>query len=284
MSNKIAFFPYVGGKFYMLDKILPLIPEHKIYIEVFGGSAKVLLNKKPSKIEVYNDFNKHLSNLFYVVAFHYEDFYNKAKWLLNSQNIFDTIKRNLKEKIEIPDVEQAVFIWFLFRTSYSGTAKAFSLHFGKNNILDYEDLEKTHQRLRNVIITNKDFEFFKTYDTENTFYYFDPPYWDRKCYKNNFTLDDHKRLLKMLKELKKSKWMLSCYDNDLYKEELKDVFKVKLHIKNYLFSEVINKNSKKINKGYGIETLYLNYIPDYDINKIKDLLTIEYGLSVIGSK
>jgi DNA adenine methylase len=268
----------------MLDKILPLIPEHKIYIEVFGGSAKVLLNKKPSQIEIYNDFNKHLSNLFYVVAFFYEDFYNKAKWLLRSKNIFDTIKRNYKEEIEIPDIEQAVFTWFLFRTSYSGTEKAFSTHFGKNNILDYKDLEKTHQRLKNVIITNKDFEFFKTYDSEKTFYYFDPPYWDRKCYKNNFTLDDHKRLLKMLKELKESKWMLSCYDNDLYREELKDVFKVKLYIKNYLFSKVINKNSKIKNKKYGIETIYLNYIPDYDINKIKDLLNVEYGLSIIGSK
>jgi DNA adenine methylase len=282
--NKISFFPYVGGKFYMLDKILPLIPEHKTYIEVFGGSAKVLLNKKPSEIEIYNDFNKHLSNLFYVVAFHYEEFYNKAKWLLNSENIFDTIKKKLKEKIEIPDIEQAVYIWFLYRTSYSGKAETFSLHFRKKNILNYEDLEKTHQRFKNVIITNKDFEYFKTYDDKDTFYYFDPPYLDRKYYGNTFTLDDHKRLLKMLKELKESKWMLSCYDNDLYKEELKDVFKVKLNIKAALHSEVINKNSKKIKRDYAIETLYLNYIPDYDINKIKDLINIEYGLSVIGCK
>ncbi len=278
MNSKITFFSYVGGKFYLLDKILPLIPEHKIYIEVFGGSAKVLLNKKPSKIEIYNDLNKHLSNLFYVVAFYYEDFSNKAKWLLRSENIFDIIKRNYKEKIEIPDIEQAVFTWFLFRTSYSGTAKAFSIHFGKSNVLDHEDLEKVHQRLKNVIITNKDFEFFKTYDFEDTFYYFDPPYWDRKYYKNNFTLEDHKRFLKMLKELKKSKWMLSCYDNDLYKEELKNVFKVKLYIKNYLFSSVLNRNSKKRNKDYAIEILYLNYIPNYDINKIKDLIDVEYNL------
>lgn len=52
-KDKLVFFPYVGGKFFMLDVILKLIPKHEVYVEVFGGSAKVLLNKPLSPIEIF---------------------------------------------------------------------------------------------------------------------------------------------------------------------------------------------------------------------------------------
>nr|AGL03988.1 putative N6 adenine-specific DNA methyltransferase [uncultured virus] len=51
----------------MLDVILKLIPKHEVYVEVFGGSAKVLLNKPPSKIEIYNDYDKKLLSKFYFI-------------------------------------------------------------------------------------------------------------------------------------------------------------------------------------------------------------------------
>jgi len=39
-------FPYMGGKYYMINTLLKVIPSHRIYVEVFGGSAKLLLNKE----------------------------------------------------------------------------------------------------------------------------------------------------------------------------------------------------------------------------------------------
>jgi DNA adenine methylase len=63
----------------MLKHILQLIPFHKIYVEVFGGSGRVLLNKKPSKIEVWNDNDRRIANLFHVVVFKFEEFYEKVK-------------------------------------------------------------------------------------------------------------------------------------------------------------------------------------------------------------
>lgn len=58
MRNKtLSMFPLFGGKFAMSDLICDLLDYHttKIYIEPFGGAARVLLNKPRHPIEIYND-------------------------------------------------------------------------------------------------------------------------------------------------------------------------------------------------------------------------------------
>ena len=44
--------PYVGGKVKIAGKIIELFPEHRTFVEVFGGGAQVLFRKKPSLVEV----------------------------------------------------------------------------------------------------------------------------------------------------------------------------------------------------------------------------------------
>lgn len=56
-------FAWVGGKNYLAKEIINLMPEHKSYIEVFGGALSVFYQKSPSKIEVINDINDELINL-----------------------------------------------------------------------------------------------------------------------------------------------------------------------------------------------------------------------------
>lgn len=38
---------YYGGKQTMVSKILPLIPEHKLYAEPFAGGAAIFWAKEP---------------------------------------------------------------------------------------------------------------------------------------------------------------------------------------------------------------------------------------------
>jgi hypothetical protein len=50
--EKMIAFGYYGGKFSHLDFILPLLPTtYRHYCEPFGGSAAVLINRKPSEVE-----------------------------------------------------------------------------------------------------------------------------------------------------------------------------------------------------------------------------------------
>ena len=58
---------WYGGKGNMVKKLLKLIPEHKIYVEVFGGGASLLFAKEPSPIEIYNDIDEGLVNFFRVL-------------------------------------------------------------------------------------------------------------------------------------------------------------------------------------------------------------------------
>ena len=59
---------WVGGKKALRDLIYLRMPKnYDRYIEVFGGGGWVLFGKPPDKcMEVYNDFNSNLANLFYV--------------------------------------------------------------------------------------------------------------------------------------------------------------------------------------------------------------------------
>ncbi|MGE4517324.1 MAG: DNA adenine methylase, partial [Arcobacteraceae bacterium] len=51
-STKLkAPFGWVGGKSKLAKDIVALIPEHKMYVEVFGGALSVLYAKEKSKIE-----------------------------------------------------------------------------------------------------------------------------------------------------------------------------------------------------------------------------------------
>ena len=61
---------WVGGKKALRDLIYLRMPKHyDRYIEVFGGGGWVLFGKPSDKcMEVYNDFNSNLANLFYCVV------------------------------------------------------------------------------------------------------------------------------------------------------------------------------------------------------------------------
>jgi DNA adenine methylase len=61
-NNKLIAFGWYGGKFNHLDWLLRLLPQTKHFCEPFGGSAAVLINRKHSPIETYNDIDGEVVN------------------------------------------------------------------------------------------------------------------------------------------------------------------------------------------------------------------------------
>lgn len=56
-----------GGKWKLAPWIIGPFPRHTTYIEPYGGAASVLLRKPRSEIEIYNDLDDELINLFRVL-------------------------------------------------------------------------------------------------------------------------------------------------------------------------------------------------------------------------
>ena len=78
----------VGGKYRIADWIIAHIPPHKIYVEPFGGAASVLLKKPSSFMEVYNDIDSDLVNMFLIARNNPSEFMERFDLIPYSREIY----------------------------------------------------------------------------------------------------------------------------------------------------------------------------------------------------
>ena len=58
-------------------------------VELFaGGAALFFLRPQPAKVEVLNDINGQLVNLYRVVQHHFDKFIRQFEWILTSREVF----------------------------------------------------------------------------------------------------------------------------------------------------------------------------------------------------
>jgi len=265
-KKKLTFFQYIGGKHYLAKLIVELIPEHEVYVEPFVGAGHVFFAKERSKIEVLNDADSRIANLFYCVAFRYKEFWERFRWLIYSREINRKFAEELKmSKVELGDVDCAVKTLYLAYSSFGG--KFYSgFSYGKTGRRAKPlktamlRLRSIHKRLLGeVYIECLDFEdVINRWDGERTFFYCDPPYYGLQYYGIRFTEEDHRRLLNKLKQVK-GKWILSGYHNELYSTELKSFPYVEIEIFKPAYG--ITVNSKLKAKPKATEVLWFNYEP-----------------------
>lgn len=211
-----SFIKWIGGKRLLRKQILDLFPEeYGRYIEVFGGAGWVLFGKPPDGMEVYNDANGDLVNLFRIVKYHAEALQKELEYSLNCREVF----LECKKQNGLTDIQRAAQFYTLIRYSYGAnlrdyTGRALNAKKGIAYITDVAE------RLNKVIVENRDFEcILKTYDRENALFYLDPPYHTtEKYYSVAFTEADHERLKICLDKIQ-GKFVLS-YNRDSFIEEL----------------------------------------------------------------
>ena len=110
--------PWIGGKRKLADHILPLFPEHQCYVEPFAGAAALFFLKEPSPVEVINDINGELINLYRVIKHHLEELYRQFKWLLSSCQIWQWLQDTPVETLT--DVQRAARFLYLQKLAFGG--------------------------------------------------------------------------------------------------------------------------------------------------------------------
>jgi DNA adenine methylase len=207
---------YLGGKNRVARKIISLIPEHTCYIEPFCGGAQVFFHKEPSRVELLNDLNEDIFNFLRVCQLHPEELTRYLRFSIVSRRWFELFERTAPETLT--DIQRAARFFYLQKNCYGGLIVrrnfAVSVQDGSNYNPEAlpELLHKTHERLLNVQLECLPYEkILAKYDREFTFFYLDPPYWNRPYYKFNFKEEDYVRVAKRLEQLK-GKFLLSLND------------------------------------------------------------------------
>ena len=210
---------WLGGKFKLAKRIIEQIPaDHRTYVEPFAGAAWVLFYKEPSKVEVLNDLNLEVINLYRCLQNHLEEFVRHFRWALVSRDEFERQRAMPPESLT--DIQRAARFYYLQKTCFGGriTSPTFGASVTappKLNLLRIEEeLSAVHLRLARVMLERLPYnEVLTRYDRPGTFFYIDPPYWgcEDDYGRGLFTRDDFQALAEQLASLK-GRFLLSLND------------------------------------------------------------------------
>lgn len=259
MNKRLIAFPYYGGKNNQLGWLLPLIPYTKKYVEPFGGSAAVLLNRERSSIEIYNDVHKEVVNFFKILR-------TRKDELIDLLYLTPYARAEFEECLSLSDdpLERARRWFVLARQSFMGNNRTWATsHDARAGwsmmtsrwLSGISKLSNVSTRITGVVIECRPaLQVIEKYDDIATTMYLDPPYpfesrKTRDGYDYEMTTDDHKDLLNTICVCE-SNIAISSYENDLYLKYLKGW---------HIFKDKVKQLAGP--RGLRQETVFMNYNP-----------------------
>lgn len=247
-----------GGKYYLRNWIIGLMPAHLHYVEPYFGGGSVLLARDPERnwmssdgsqleaalqgaSEVVNDVHGELTNFWRVLQdeHDFQRFLRRVELTPFSEaefhTAFDYSQHALQQESSIGDrVERAVRFFILARLSRQGLMRDFatlSRNRTRSRINEQvsawlsviDGLPDVHQRLRSVVILNQDAcDVIRRQDGSNTLFYCDPPYLhETRSSTGEYHFEmtvDDHRRLLETLSNIEGKFLLSGYPSQLYQE------------------------------------------------------------------
>lgn len=221
----------IGGKGNLIPKLLPLIPPHRLYVEVFGGAATMLCAKEPSLSEVYNDLDGEVVNLFRVLRdpLKCAELHGMLSLTPYSRKEFELALELSKQDLSC-EVTKAWSLYVRSRQSFSARREDWGYtrldsHRGMAGascrwLSSIDLLIPLCQRLSRVQIECADWrKILSRFDSPETFFYLDPPYVLSACtgvdYAHTLSDADHGDLIQAIQRLQ-GKVLLSGYPSEIY--------------------------------------------------------------------
>jgi len=214
-------FKYPGSKTLLSPWIIDHFPDHEVYVEGFGGSAALLVNKPKSYNEIFNDRDGDIVHFFTTLRDRCDELH---EWCENTPYSRDLHKKYANEFYAgyrpDDDIERAGRFFYLRHTQFAQKytdVSGFSLGIKRNQASAYnnrvEQLHEFRDRLRHVQIENLDYaELVSRTDSEETLFYFDPPYVEEgdELYSHEDGFD-HSRFVDVLEGID-GDWIVSYTD------------------------------------------------------------------------
>lgn len=223
--------PYLGDKSKIFDFLKPYLPKnpHK-WVEPFGGGFNLYFSLDLKEYQdtefIYNDINPLNCYLFeHLKDGEFIDIVTKTnitKELFEKSylDIIDTSKTS-KKKIKVSNTHSKSLAWLIILCCGESKDLMSKNFIGNANFEMFKyKLSRYTEYFKRIKITNLDYkDVLKNYDSEETFFYLDPPYYGFENYyiNNNFHQDSHSELSEELKKIK-GKWLLSYYNFDKLEE------------------------------------------------------------------
>lgn len=212
---------WLGGKRTLAPRLVEMITAtpHKLYAEPFVGMGGVFFRRrKVPRSEVINDRNGDVINLFRILQRHYPQFMETLKFQITSRREFERLKAS--NPATLTDLERAARFIYLQKLAFGGKVsgqnfgvqRSGSARFNLTRLAPL--LEDVHERLSGVVLENLDWlEFINRYDTVDTLFYLDPPYFgsERDYGKALFGREQFTAMAKRLAALK-GRFVLSIND------------------------------------------------------------------------
>lgn len=221
-----------GGKHYLASRIVSLMPTNvSQYIEPFGGSLAVLLERTPDNCaEIVNDLSGELMNFWRVLQNQntYPQFERRVQCIpFSEQAFYDAHTTNA-----IGHIDRAVNFFVRCRQSRAGCFKDFATMTRSRTRRGMNEqasawlgavarLPEVHARLMRVaILCRPAINVIREQDCAEAFFYLDPPYVEETRtsvgqYSHEMSIDEHAVLLSQLSRLQ-GKFILSGYRCTLY--------------------------------------------------------------------
>lgn len=254
---------YYGGKYHLLNKILPLIPEHRIYTEVFFGGGSVFFAKEPAKIEAINDTNKFLVNFYKVAKSNFKQLKKAISTSLYSEEEYQKAKRiylNTDEK----KYNKIAKAWAVFVISNQSYLHAFTTGWkycrNRNKAVEFANKKEAFtqdyvKRLEyNQIFCLDALRVLQNMGDPTAFHFIDPPYIGaNQGHYSGYTIEQFENLLKTCQTLK-GKFLLTTYPSQILSDYSKKNgwYQIAFELRN---SASRRENARKT------EVFTMNYMP-----------------------
>lgn len=224
---------YYGGKQRLSNKIIAMMPKHKIYCEPYFGGGAVFFAKSPSKVEVINDHDERLMTFYRQAVDNFDALQqlvrqticSEAEWL-RARRIF--YGNGEHKSADVSDLYVAWSVWVLCNMSYSASPNCgwkWDNEASTPRMLEAKRNTFTtsiYNRLKTVQISCRDaVTVIEQRDTDETFFYIDPPYvgCQQQHYKG-FSEEDFDILLTTI-SMVRGKFILSHFWNDQLSEAIR---------------------------------------------------------------